>query len=68
MLDQETNFVYKVSAEYCPQLDRGFVWNDPAIDIEWPIVKPILSDKDATLPVLQNADNDFAFVEIGKTG
>ncbi|MEQ1858164.1 MAG: dTDP-4-dehydrorhamnose 3,5-epimerase [Longimicrobiales bacterium] len=47
---------YKVTAEYDAKLDRGIRWNDPSIGIEWPVVAPILSAKDQSLPNLAVAD------------
>lgn len=61
VLSDEADFVYQVTAEYAPELDRGIVWNDPAIGIQWPISEPMLSSKDAQLPLLQEADIDFVF-------
>ena len=42
--------IYKCSNEYNPLLDAGIRWNDPDINIQWPLDKPILSGKDAVLP------------------
>jgi dTDP-4-dehydrorhamnose 3,5-epimerase len=39
-------FVYKCTAFYSPQDERGIIWNDPAIGIAWPAAAPILSPKD----------------------
>jgi len=50
---------YKATAEYAPELDSGIVWNDPTIAIQWPVQTPILSPKDAALPRLLAADNQF---------
>ncbi len=61
VLSQEAEFVYKVTEEYAPECDRGIVWNDPDIGIEWPTVEPILSEKDAQLPPLRDADHNFVF-------
>ena len=58
VLSEEVDFTYKVSAEYDPDLDRGILWNDPAIGISWPISNPMLSDKDIQLPTLAEADID----------
>ncbi|OZB38512.1 MAG: dTDP-4-dehydrorhamnose 3,5-epimerase [Acidiphilium sp. 34-60-192] len=33
-------------------LARGLRWNDPTIAVDWPIPDPILSDRDAVLPLL----------------
>ncbi len=59
VLSPEACFYYKVSAEYDSELDRGILWNDPAIGIRWPIPNPLLSAKDQRLPSLQQADHNF---------
>jgi len=61
VLSDEAEFVYKVTDEFAPDCDRGILWNDPAIGIDWPISDPILSDKDARLPLLVDADRNFGF-------
>ena len=58
-LSHEADVLYKVSQEYSPDHERGIVWNDPTINITWPIEKPILHEKDLQLPVLKNLDNNF---------
>lgn len=60
VLSEETDFVYKVSAEFAPELDSGILWKDPAIGINWPISEPILSHKDAMLPLLCDANINFS--------
>ena len=59
VLSDETDIFYKVNQEYSPEHDSGFIWNDPEINIKWPIDKPIISEKDQKLPLLKNADNNF---------
>lgn len=61
VLSAEADVVYKVTAEYAPELDRGIIWNDAAIDIRWPIDHPTISPKDAELPCLESSDNDFLY-------
>lgn len=51
-----TNVIYKVDEYYDPKLDRGVIWNDPDIGIDWPVSDPILSDKDRKLPLFKNID------------
>ncbi|MEO0300671.1 MAG: dTDP-4-dehydrorhamnose 3,5-epimerase [candidate division WOR-3 bacterium] len=46
--------LYKVSEEYYKELDAGIRWDDPDLDITWPIKNPILSDKDKNLPFLKD--------------
>jgi dTDP-4-dehydrorhamnose 3,5-epimerase len=51
---------YKVDELYAPECDRGIIWNDPAIGIEWPIdITPVLSVKDENAPLLAEAENNF---------
>jgi dTDP-4-dehydrorhamnose 3,5-epimerase len=51
---------YKVDEFYSPENDRGIIWNDPQIGINWPIdTTPILSEKDQQAPSLKAADNNF---------
>ena len=61
ILSEEADVFYKVSQEYSPEHDSGFIWNDPEIDIKWPIDKPIISERDLKLPLLKNADNNFEY-------
>lgn len=52
----DTEVLYKVDAAYAPAYERGIIWNDPELDIAWPVERPQLSDKDAQLPRFQDAE------------
>ncbi|MEL7635315.1 MULTISPECIES: dTDP-4-dehydrorhamnose 3,5-epimerase [Sporomusa] len=39
-------FAYKCTAFYSPASEKGVCWNDPGLNITWPVSEPILSDKD----------------------
>lgn len=54
-----TQVLYKVDEYYSPEHDRGILWNDPALDIDWPMSNPILSDKDQRHPLLNDAELNF---------
>ncbi len=60
VLSESAEVLYKCTEEYAPEDDRGIRWDDPAIDIHWPIAIPLLSEKDKTHPLLKDADNNFA--------
>jgi len=61
VLSDTADVAYKVTEEYAAEADRGIAWNDPELGIDWPNSKPILSPKDAALPVLREAENDLVF-------
>lgn len=58
---EDSDMMYKCTAEYDPNLDRGIIWNDPTIGIKWPLNEPILSGKDSRLPTLNEAENNFTY-------
>lgn len=60
VLSDKADFCYKVTTEYAPSAEAGIVWNDPDIGIEWPVVDPSLSPRDAALPTLREAEIGFA--------
>lgn len=45
--------LYKCSDYYNPSGERGIIWNDINIGIDWSIDEPIISEKDAILPSLE---------------
>lgn len=54
-----TQVLYKVDEYYSPEHDRGILWNDPALGIDWPISEPLLSDKDRLHPTFADAEINF---------
>lgn len=49
VISETAEFVYKCTDYYAPDHDRCLRWDDPTLNIEWPLVNgeaPILSDKD----------------------
>lgn len=48
-LEPGVEVFYKVSAPYAPSCERGIIWHDKDIAIEWPLLpgeQPLLSEKD----------------------
>ena len=39
-------FSYKCTEFYNPANEKSLLWNDPSLNIDWPIDKPLLSSKD----------------------
>jgi dTDP-4-dehydrorhamnose 3,5-epimerase len=61
-LEDECIVNYKVDLPYAPSHEMGVAWNDPTVGIEWPIAdSPILSEKDASLPLLGQVHDDFPY-------
>ena len=54
-----TIVAYKVDETYSPEHDRGILWNDPDLGIDWPTSQPVLSEKDTKHPPLKEAENNF---------
>ena len=44
--------IYKMTAPYAPQSETPVRWNDPTLNIDWPLSgTPLLSPKDAAAPL-----------------
>ena len=52
---RDSMFVYKCTEFYHRESEAGILWNDPDLGIDWGIVDPILSKKDAGLPSFKEA-------------
>jgi dTDP-4-dehydrorhamnose 3,5-epimerase len=61
VLSDVVDFTYKCTDLYAPDAYRGVLWNDPDLDIPWPIKDPILSERDQNLPPLKEADNNYSY-------
>lgn len=62
-LAPDTEIIYKVSARYAPEHDRGLFWNDPALAIPWPIpaAEAILSERDRRQPRFSEFVTPFSY-------
>ena len=59
-LRPNSEIIYKCSDYYAPETEGALRWDDPAIDINWPLQgEAILSDKDAVAPMLTDLDSPF---------
>jgi dTDP-4-dehydrorhamnose 3,5-epimerase len=57
VLSESADFLYKTTAYYAPQWDRGVRWNDPDIGVQWPLEgAPQLSAKDQVAPLFKDAE------------
>ena len=61
VLSDEVDFLYKVTEEYSPETESGIVWDDPEINIKWPIKNSLINEKDAKLPKFKDIDSNFNY-------
>jgi len=63
VLSKQATFAYKVDNYYQPKYDRGIVFNDPELAINWQIAETelSLSNKDLTQPKLADIYGDLFF-------
>jgi dTDP-4-dehydrorhamnose 3,5-epimerase len=52
VLSDSAVFTYKCSNFYDPDSEKGILWSDPDLNIDWPVKDPIISQKDQNLPRL----------------
>jgi dTDP-4-dehydrorhamnose 3,5-epimerase len=57
--------VYKMSAYYDPDSERGLAWDDPSLGIAWPVNSQtaILTQRDRRFPSLAELSDFFPFAE-----
>lgn len=62
-LSDHTDVIYKVSKPYSMSYDFGIRWNDPQLNITWPVTQDaaVISDKDRNLPLLAEAGEHFRY-------
>jgi dTDP-4-dehydrorhamnose 3,5-epimerase len=57
VISEWAEVLYKATDYYAPQWERTLLWNDPRLNIEWPVTEyPIISPKDAAGLSLREAD------------
>lgn len=63
-LSSEADVHYKCTDIYAPHCEQGILWSTPLVSssIAWPINHPILSQKDAALPLLTNVPKENLFL------
>jgi len=54
VLSERAIFSYLCTAQYDKSADAGVRWDDASIGIDWPVSEPLLSDKDAKAPFLED--------------
>ncbi|WP_226682720.1 dTDP-4-dehydrorhamnose 3,5-epimerase [Sutcliffiella horikoshii] len=63
-LEPNTEVTYKVDSPYNPNSEGGIIWNDPTLNINWPIKNPLLSEKDHKLNTFKFFLSDKKYLDI----
>ena len=60
-LEEGTEVLYKVTDTYAPDAEGGLLWNDPALEIAWPLPagQAIVNTRDAAWPTLSQLASPF---------
>ncbi|NNE99093.1 MAG: dTDP-4-dehydrorhamnose 3,5-epimerase [Pyrinomonadaceae bacterium] len=58
-LENNTVVQYKVDNTYSPNHEQGIIWNDPDLNVDWPTISPIISEKDKSLPLFRDISEAF---------
>ena len=60
-LEPDSLVIYKVNRYWSPEHERGLLWNDPALGIDWRLggKEPVLSEKDRNYPPLAELEPYF---------
>lgn len=59
VIGHEALVSYRTTTGYAPQSDAGIKWDSAGID--WPVSKPLVSPKDASLPRLEELSSPFVY-------
>ena len=58
-LEDNAEVQYKVDNLYHKESDRSIKYDDPQINVDWPLKNVILSEKDKNAPLLKDSDVNF---------
>lgn len=58
-LEDDTLFQYKCTNVYSKEHDRGILWSDPALGIDWKVENPIVSEKDQKQLLFADITQEF---------
>jgi len=53
VLSDIAEVMYKVDNPYSPESEGGLIWDDPEVNIKWPIDHPVLTERDKSWPGLK---------------
>ena len=66
VLSHGADVIYFCSKIYAPDRERTILWNDPQINIHWPVKEPVFSPRDSAGCLLAQVDNNFSYEKSSK--
>jgi dTDP-4-dehydrorhamnose 3,5-epimerase len=63
VLSNVADVIYKQTAYYDPEVERGIAWNDPDVAVRWPLPEAdlIVSARDSSAPLLRDLAPELPF-------
>ena len=61
VLSKEAEVAYMVSSFHCKSNERGILFNDPDLNINWKVGNPTISKKDLKNKQFHEIDRDYIF-------
>jgi len=61
VLSDVADVAYLCSSTYDPATESGIAWDDPGVGVEWPVAKPLLSERDKAAPTLAEVGETLPF-------
>jgi dTDP-4-dehydrorhamnose 3,5-epimerase len=63
VLSDVADVIYKQTAYYDPQIERGIAWNDPDVGVRWPLPREelVVSARDGAAPSLRELASSLPF-------
>ena len=57
VISNSAEFLYKTTDYWAPEYERTIIWNDPVLNVQWPIEgMPLLSEKDKAGSMFKDAE------------
>jgi dTDP-4-dehydrorhamnose 3,5-epimerase len=61
VLSEDALVFYKCTAVYSPDHERGIIYSDPTLAIDWKVTNPLISKKDIIHPAFNQIKKDFIY-------
>jgi len=58
-LEDDSELIYHHTEFYTPSADAGICYNDPVLNIDWPLPPVMVSDKDKSYPLIDSTFKGF---------